>query len=152
MSDDFATRVRTLAGLANDEDVHRVATAVLAAVGDRLSGPSARRLAEGLPERFALPLLQTGEVAEPGGMDEFYAAVSERSGIVEAPAAVGSVLRALAETADPDALESAREQLPEELRALLQSDEREGSTAQQMVGGPVEPGAPNVTGPDRPLR
>jgi hypothetical protein len=58
-------------------------------------------------------------------MDEFYAAVSERSGLLEAAGAVGAVLRAVAETADPDAVESAREQLPAELRGLLATETRE---------------------------
>jgi uncharacterized protein (DUF2267 family) len=119
MSDDFSPRVRELAGLADDQDVERVATAVLSALADQLSGPAARRLAEGLPEPYALPLLQAGEVAEPGGLDRFYAVVEERSGLREAPAAVGAVLRALAETAPAPALQDATEQLPDELTALL---------------------------------
>jgi uncharacterized protein (DUF2267 family) len=120
MADEFSTRVRTLAGLADDHDVERVTTAVLATVGEQLSGPAARRLAEGLPEPFARPLLQTGELAEPKSMDDFYAAVAERSGFRDAP--VAPVLRALAETADREAVASAREQLPSELGALLLQD------------------------------
>ena len=58
-------------------------------------------------------------------MDEFYAAVSERSGLLEAAGAVGAVLRAVAETADAGAVASAREQLPTELRGLLATDTRE---------------------------
>src|SRR4051812_9475261 len=81
MADDFVARVRELAGLADDEDARRVTPAVLAVVGDRLTGPAARRLAEGLPEPLALPLLQTGELAEGDGLDELYAAVAERSGL-----------------------------------------------------------------------
>ena len=124
MSDDFSTRVRELAGLADDQDVERVATAVLSALGDHLTGPTARRLAEGLPEPYALPLLQTGELAEPDGLDRFYAAIEERSGLHDAPAAVGAVLRALAESAPPDAVREATEQLPDELTALLQAPSR----------------------------
>jgi uncharacterized protein (DUF2267 family) len=119
MSDDFSTRVRELAGLADDQDVERVATAVLSALADQLSGPSARRLAEGLPQAYALPLLQAGEVAEPGGLDRFYSVVEERSGLQDAPAAVGAVLRALAETAREEAVRDATEQLPDELVPLL---------------------------------
>jgi uncharacterized protein (DUF2267 family) len=120
MSDDFSPRVRELAGLADDQDVERVATAVLSALAGQLSGPTARRLAEGLPEPYALPLLQAGEVAEPGGVDRFYSEVEERSGLKDAPAAVGAVLRALAETAPGAAVSSAAEQLPDELVPLLQ--------------------------------
>jgi uncharacterized protein (DUF2267 family) len=58
-------------------------------------------------------------VAEPGGLDRFYSVVEERSGLKDAPAAVGSVLRALAETAPEAAVREATEQLPDELTALL---------------------------------
>jgi uncharacterized protein (DUF2267 family) len=125
MPDDFTRRVRTLAGLADDEDARRVATAVLGAVGDHLTGASARALADGLPEPIAQPLAETGETAKPASVDEFYADVERRSGLRDAPAAVGAVLRTLAETADAGAIGSAREQLPDALRALLQTDERE---------------------------
>src|SRR4051794_31134881 len=45
--------------------------AVLEALAAHVSGPEARRLAEGLPREDALPLLRATEVAEPG---DFYAA------------------------------------------------------------------------------
>jgi uncharacterized protein (DUF2267 family) len=125
MPDVFSSRVRELAGLADNGDAHRVSIAVLGALAEHLTGSSARALAEGLPEPFAQPLTQTGETGEPGGMDEFYAAVSERSGLLDAAGAVGAVLRAVAETADAGAVESAREQLPSELRALLATETRE---------------------------
>jgi hypothetical protein len=47
--------------------------AVLEALATRVSGPDARRLAEGLPEQYALPLLRASELAEPG---DFYAATA----------------------------------------------------------------------------
>jgi uncharacterized protein (DUF2267 family) len=125
MQDVFSSRVRELAGLADVRDAHRISIAVLGALADHLTGASARALAEQLPEPFAQPLTQAGETAEPGGMDEFYAAVSERSGLLDAAGAVGAVLRTLAELADADAVESAREQLPAELRGLLETDTRE---------------------------
>jgi uncharacterized protein (DUF2267 family) len=125
MAEDFSRRVRELAGFADAEDARRVATAVLGALGSHLTGSAARELAEPLPEAFALPLTQTDEVARGGGLDEFYAAVEERSGLRDAPGAVGAVLRTLAETADPVALRSAREQLPAELRSLMETDVRE---------------------------
>jgi uncharacterized protein (DUF2267 family) len=130
MAEDFSRRVRQLAGFADDEDARRVATAVLGALGSHLTGPAARQLAEPLPEVFAMPLTQADEAARGGGMDEFYTAVEERSGLRDAPAAVGAVLRALAETADPDAIRSAREQLPAELRLLLETDVRESPQTQ----------------------
>ena len=94
MPDVFSSRVRELAGLADNGDAHRISLAVLGALADHLTGSAARALADDLPEPFALPLTQTGEVGEPGGMDEFYAAVSERSGLLDAAGAVGAVLRA----------------------------------------------------------
>jgi uncharacterized protein (DUF2267 family) len=118
MADDFSPRVRELAGLADDQDVERVSTAVLSALADQLSGPTARRLAEGLPEAFARPLLQAGEVAEPGGADRFYSVVEERSGLRDVP--VAAVLQAVAETAPGEVVRDACEQLPEELVPLLQ--------------------------------
>src|SRR5829696_8291850 len=124
MDEDFSGRVRELAGLADDGDARRVAIAVLGALGAHLTGSSARELAASLPEPFALPLTETGEAGQAGGMDEFYAAVSKRSGLHDAAGAVGAVLRALAETADPDAVRSAREQLPTELRGLLDTSVR----------------------------
>lgn len=149
MADDFSTRVRIRAGIADDEDARRLATAVLETLGDHLSGAVARRLAEPLPEPFALPLRRTSETAQPGGLDAFYDAVAERSGFPDAAASVGPVLRALVEVADRDAVLAARDQLPDELTPLLQVDEREGDTSTQMAGGPIEPDAPNVAGPDR---
>jgi uncharacterized protein (DUF2267 family) len=125
MPDDFSSRVRELAGLADNGDAHRISVAVLGALADHLTGSAARALADDLPEPFAQPLTQSGEVGEAGGMDEFYAAVSERSGLRDAAGAVGAVLRALAETADAGAVASAREQLPTELRGLLATDTRE---------------------------
>ena len=125
MRDAFSIRVRELAGLADVGDAHRSSIAVLSALADHLTGSSARALAERLPEPLALAMTQTDEAGEPGGMDEFYAAVAERSGLLDAAGAVGAVLRALAETADREALASAREQLPSELRGLLQTDTRE---------------------------
>ena len=119
MPDVFSSRVRELAGLADNGDAHRISVAVLGTLADHLTGSAARALADDLPEPFAQPLTQTDETGEPGGMDEFYAAVSERSGLYDAAGAVGAVLRTLAETADAGAVESAREQLPAELRPLL---------------------------------
>ncbi|HET6551895.1 MAG TPA: DUF2267 domain-containing protein [Solirubrobacter sp.] len=121
MADDFSSRVRTLAGFADDEDARRAAEAVLGALGAHLSGAAARDLAAGLPEPYARPLTQTGGTATAAGMDEFYAAVERQSGLHDAPAAVGAVLRALAEAADRGAVEAAREQLPAELQGLLKS-------------------------------
>jgi hypothetical protein len=69
-------------------------------------------------------------------------------GLRDAPAAVVARLRALAETAD--AVRSAREQLPMELRELLETAVK-GAAAHAMAGGPIEPDAPNVARPDRPL-
>jgi hypothetical protein len=46
-------------------------TVVLEALARHVSGPDARRLAEGLPQEYALPLLRASELAEPG---DFYAA------------------------------------------------------------------------------
>ena len=125
MHDVFSTRVRELAGLADSGDAHRISIAVLGALAGHLTGPAARALADDLPEEYAEPFMQTGETGEPGGMDDFYAAVSERSGLQEAAGAVGAVLRALAEHADPRAVASAREQLPTNCAACSMTDARE---------------------------
>lgn len=119
MHDDFSTRVRELAGLADNGDARRVSIAVLGALAGQLSDASARALAADLPEAHAQALTEAGA---SGGIDEFYAEVAERSGLHEAGGAVGAVLRALAEHADPRAVASARRQLPDELRTLLETD------------------------------
>jgi hypothetical protein len=109
---------------------------VLATLGDHLTGPVARRLAEGLPEPLALPLLRAGELAQGGGLDEFYAMVEEPSGLRDSGGAVGPVLRALAEYGDPQAVRAAREQLPEELAALLPTDADEAPASHATAARP----------------
>ena len=95
-------------------------TAVLGALGSHSRAPRRDSWPSRSPRQFALPLTQTDEVGHGGGMDEFYAAVEERSGLRDAPAAVGAVLRALAETADPPPSVGSRA-APDELRSLLNS-------------------------------
>jgi uncharacterized protein (DUF2267 family) len=151
MSEDFPNRIRAFAGLGDDDDVERPAAAVLSTLGDHLSGALARRLAEPLPEPFALPLRQAGETSEPGGLDFFYARVSERSGGGDAARLTAAVLRALVEVSDPETVRAARDQLPDELTPLLQTQTEEGDTSAQLAAGPIEPDAPNLSGPDRPL-
>jgi uncharacterized protein (DUF2267 family) len=149
---DFIERVRDRCGLSDTAAAEPIAVAVLTELGRHLSGPSARRLSEGLPEAFALPLRQTSETAAPGGVDEFYARVQGHGALsgLDPAAAVGGVGRALAETADAEAVDAAREQLPAPLRTLLALQTDEGDTSQQMAGGPIEPDAPNIAGPDVP--
>ncbi|MBD0283398.1 MAG: hypothetical protein ICV69_14575 [Thermoleophilaceae bacterium] len=62
-----------------------------------------------------------------------------------------AVLHALAETADREAIEGAREQLTAELRRLW-APESEGDTSQVLSSGPMDPDAPDVAGPERPVR
>ena len=151
MADDFETRLRARASLADDDDANGLGVAVLSTLGDHLNGSVARRLAEPLPEPFALALTGTSETGQAGGLDAFYAQVSERSGRSDAAPLVAGVLRALVEVADPEAVRAAREQLPQELTPLLQTETGEGDTSAQLVAGPTEPDAPNVSGPDREL-
>jgi uncharacterized protein (DUF2267 family) len=148
----FTEQVRERSGLQDADAAQRAAIAVLEVLGGHLTGAAARRLGDGLPETFALPLRQTSETAQPGGLDEIYAEIERRSDpSTDVPAVVSGVARTLCETADPKAVESAREQLPAPLRVLLATTVEEGPTAQPMAAGPIDGDAPNVAGPDRPV-
>lgn len=152
-ADQFADTVRERAGLPDRSEADRAAADVLAVLGGQLTGAAARRLAEGLPDRYRAPLTQGGEVAGAGGLEEFYAAVAARSpgSADEVPALVAGVLRALVEVTAPAAVDAAREQLTAELRTLLQPRSSEQPTAQQQVAGPRDPGAQNLAGPEAPV-
>ena len=152
-AEEFASRVRDSAGLSDDEVAGRAATGVLDALGRHLSGSAARRVAEGLPERFALPLAQASERAQSATVEDFYAVVQQQSGIgdAEVAGAVGATLRTLVDVADGDAVRAARDQLPVALRDLLQTDVTQPHTSEPMAAGPRDPDAPKVAGPDRPL-
>jgi uncharacterized protein (DUF2267 family) len=151
--EEFTEHVRQRSGLQEADAAQRAAVTVLEVLGEHLTGSAARRLGEGLPEAFALPLRQTSETAQAGGLDEVYAEIERRSDPgTDVPAVVSGVARTLAETADSEAVESAREQLPAPLRGLLATTTDEPATAERMAAGPIDGDAPNVAGPDRPLR
>ncbi len=128
----------------------RAASGVLSTLADQVTGAAAQRLAEELPEGFRAPLAQGTKVSEGGTMEGFYATVAERADVSDAdvPGLVTGVMRAIAETADPDAIRGVREQLTTELQVLLQTDTGEGDTTFRGEGGPIVPDAPNVAGPD----
>ena len=91
MPDAFTSRVRELAGLADDGDARRISVAVLGALADHLTEIRRAALADDLPERSRSRSCDRRGAASRGGMDEFYAAVSERSGLRDAAGAVGAV-------------------------------------------------------------
>lgn len=141
-------------GLNSDEDAIAATNAVLAQLGDYVSGDAARRLAAAAPEAFAGLLRSASREPSGGTSDEFLAAVAKRQGSGDLTVAadhVQAVFRALAETVDRAAVASVREQLTGELRLLL-ADESQGDTSQRMASGPIEPDAPNVAGPERAVR
>lgn len=83
-------------------------------------------------------------------MEGFYAAVGQRAGLpaAEVPGLVTGVMRAIADTADADAVRAVREQLTTELQVLLETETAEGDTTFRAEGGPIDPDAPNVAGPE----
>ncbi len=155
---EFAALIRDRSGLApgrlpDTEAVVQASTGVLATLADQVTAAAAQRLAEQLPDGFAAPLAQGSQASEAGTMEGFYAAVGERAGIdgADVPGLVAGVMRAIAETADADAIRGVREQLTTELQVLLQTETGEGDTTFRGEGGPIEPDAPNVAGPEAPV-
>lgn len=157
-TEEFADLIRDRSGLPPDRlpdsaAVAQAAAGVLATLADQVTAAAAQRLAEQLPDDFATPLSQGSKASEAGTMEGFYAAVGERAGIdgADIPGLVAGVMRAIAETADADAIRGVREQLTTELQVLLQTETGEGDTTFRGEGGPIEPDAPNVAGPEAPV-
>lgn len=157
-TEEFADLIRDRSGLSPDrlpdsQAVVQAAAGVLSTLADQVTAAAAQRLAEQLPDEFAIPLSQGSKAAEGGTMDDFYAAVGQRAGLEGAavPGLVTGVMRAIAETADADAVRGVRDQLTTELRVLLQAETGEGDTTFRAAGGPIEPDAPNVAGPEAPV-
>jgi uncharacterized protein (DUF2267 family) len=119
----FATAVRSRApDLDSDERVREAAEAVLSQLGRYVTGPAAQRLAPAMPEELRFPLDNASGQGNGGESDDFFAAVAaaERSDdLTTAAGHVQAVFRAIADTADPDAVRAVREQLTSELRVLL---------------------------------
>ncbi len=155
---EFTDLIRNRSGLAPDrladsQTVVQAAAGVLATLADQVTAAAAQRLAEQLPDDFATPLSQGSKTSEAGTMEDFYAAVGQRAGLHDAdvPGVVAGVMRAIAETADADAIRGVREQLTTELQVLLQTETGEGDTTFRAEGGPIDPDAPNVAGPEAPV-
>jgi uncharacterized protein (DUF2267 family) len=153
----FADTVRDRAGiperLPDADAAARAAEAVLASLASQMTAAAAQRLAQDLPERFALALRQTSGPAEAVTMDGFYGDVERATGFAEPDiaAVVAATLRTLVDHADREAVEHARPQLTEEVQVLLQTDTAEPDRSFRGADGPIDPSAPKIAGPNRPL-
>ena len=151
--------LRTVRARADDLDSREAAigatNAVLAELGGYVTGAAAERLVGAVPDAFRRVLRDAPAQAAGGDSGAFFSAVAARERLDDETVAAGhvqAVLRAVAEHADDDALRAVQEQLTAELRVLLAADEREGDTSQRLAAGPIDPEAPNVAGPERPVR
>lgn len=137
MTDDrFIATVRDRAGdLDGDEAARRTSQAVLAVLAGQLTGAAQRELAASLPEPASTFLSNAGEEqGRPLSTEALFAEVARREGLddreladeTRVAAHVQAVFEAVRECADPEAIDSAREQLGADLRRLwLPADEDE---------------------------
>jgi uncharacterized protein (DUF2267 family) len=153
---DTETFVRAVAartgGFDSLEGTLAACNAVLGELGAYVSGAAAERLAASLPDQIGSALSGASKQAEGGESRAFIAGVAARERVDPASAGehVQAVFRAVAQMADPEAVRAVRDQLTPELRVLL-ADETEDDTSDLMSGGTVDPDAPKVAGPDRPV-
>lgn len=141
---DFIETVRTQAGLADDAEAERAATAVLEALGGRIAGGNVQALAVELPAPLAAALRRgsDGEAHAGGTMElaektqEILAAREDDEGKVGADPLdlVVAVLRGVATTADRSVVDKLGEQLPADLTQLLIAEEQ-GDTSEVQTGG-----------------
>ena len=134
----FADAVRAHApDLRSEEHVLAATQAVLAELSSYVTGPAAQRLAPAVPEEVRAPLDDAAGPATGGASDEFFAGVAEREeggDLGTAAHHVQAVLRAIADTADLDAVRAVREQLSADLRRIF-DDERQRDAAHRLGPG-----------------
>ena len=140
---DFTETVRTLAGLADDAEAERAATAVLEALGGRIAGGNVLALAAELPAPLAAALRRgsDGEAHAGGTMelaDKTKAILAERDEEERVDAdpldLVVAVMRGVATTVDRSVVDNLGEQLPADLTQLLIAEEQ-GDTSEVQTGG-----------------
>lgn len=140
---DFIETVRTLAGLADDAEAERAATAVLEALGGRIAGGNVLALAAELPAPLAAALRRgsDGEAHAGGTMEladktkEILAERDEEERVDADPLdLVVAVMRGVATTVDRSVVDNLGEQLPADLTQLLIAEEQ-GDTSEVQTGG-----------------
>ena len=140
---DFIETVRTLAGLADDAEAERAATAVLEALGGRIAGGNVLALAAELPAPLAAALRRgsDGEAHAGGTMelaDKTKGILAERDEEERVDAdpldLVVAVMRGVATTVDRSVVDNLGEQLPADLTQLLIAEEQ-GDTSEVQTGG-----------------
>ena len=140
---DFTETVRTLAGLADDAEAERAATAVLEALGGRIAGGNVLALAAELPAPLAAALRRgsDGEAHAGGTMEladktkEILAERDEEERVDADPLdLVVAVMRGVATTVDRSVVDNLGEQLPADLTQLLIAEEQ-GDTSEVQTGG-----------------
>lgn len=139
----FIETVRTLAGLADDAEAERAATAVLEALGGRIAGGNVLALAAELPAPLAAALRRgsDGEAHAGGTMEladktkEILAERDEEERVDADPLdLVVAVMRGVATTVDRSVVDNLGEQLPADLTQLLIAEEQ-GDTSEVQTGG-----------------
>lgn len=140
---EFIETVRTLAGLADDAEAERAATAVLEALGGRIAGGNVLALAAELPAPLAAALRRgsDGEAHAGGTMEladktkEILGARDEEERVDADPLdLVVAVMRGVATTVDRSVVDNLGEQLPADLTQLLIAEEQ-GDTSEVQTGG-----------------
>lgn len=140
---DFIETVRTQAGLADDAEAERAATAVLEALGGRIAGGNVQALAVELPTPLAAALRRGSDgEAHAGGTMELAEKTKEILAEREDEPKIGAdpldlvvaVLRGVATTADRSVVDKLGEQLPADLTQLLIAEEQ-GDTSEVQTGG-----------------
>ena len=140
---DFIETVCTLAGLADDAEAERAATAVLEALGGRIAGGNVLALAAELPAPLAAALRRgsDGEAHAGGTMEladktkEILAERDEEERVDADPLdLVVAVMRGVATTVDRSVVDNLGEQLPADLTQLLIAEEQ-GDTSEVQTGG-----------------
>ncbi len=135
---DFIETVRTQAGLADDAEAERAATAVLEALGGRIAAGNVQALAIELPAPLAAALRRgsDGEAHAGGTMEladkakELLAADEDAPEVSADPLdLVVAVLRGVATTADRAVVDKLSAQLPADLSQLLIAED-EGDTSE----------------------
>lgn len=145
---DFIETVRTQAGLADDAEAERAATAVLEALGGRIAAGNVQALSVELPTNLATALRRgsdgeahAGGTAELAAKTQVIVEAREDEGVDADPLdLVAAVMRGLVATVDRGVIDKLGSQLPADLTQLL-IPETEGDTSEVHANSP-QPGAP----------
>jgi len=140
---DFIETVRTQAGLTDDAEAERAASAVLEALGGRIAAGNVQALSVELPTNLATALRRGADgQAHAGGTSELAAATQavldaeEGEGVDADPLdLVAAVMRGLVATIDREVIDKLGAQLPGDLTQLLVAEE-EGDTAEVETEAP----------------